>query len=103
MIHDISILTKPFSDPLCSVDWGIDILEETTPTRLEMSHHRKKVLPQNHFILICGDLSLTGDKWVLNHATKMPPTAQHSSPLIYTGFFLSFVPRLYVLAFTIIL
>ena len=35
MIYMIFILIKPFSDPLCPVDEGILILEETTHIRIE--------------------------------------------------------------------
>ncbi len=58
MIHIIFILIKPFSDPSCPADGGIVILEETTPIRIEMFHHRIKVTTQNNFVLICSDPSL---------------------------------------------
>ena len=57
MIHIIFILIKPFSDPSCPMDGGIVILEETTPIRIEMFHHRIKVITQNNFGLICSDPS----------------------------------------------
>jgi hypothetical protein len=41
------MLIKPFNDHLCPVDVGIVILEETTPIRIEMLHHRLKVIPMN--------------------------------------------------------
>ena len=52
------LLIKPFSDPSYPVNWGIVILEETTPIRIEMFHHRTKVITQNNFVLICSDPSL---------------------------------------------
>ena len=58
MIHIIFILIKPFSDPSCPMDGSIVILEETTPIRIEMFHHRIKVITQNNFVLICSDPSL---------------------------------------------
>ncbi len=53
MIHIILILIKPFGDPSRPVDGGTVILEETTPIRIEMFHHRIKVINQNNFVLIC--------------------------------------------------
>ncbi len=58
MIHIIFMLIKPVSDPSFPVDGGIVILEETTPVRIEMFHHRIKVITQNNFVLICSDPSL---------------------------------------------
>ena len=46
MIHNIFILIKPFSDPLCPMDGGIVILEETIPIRIEMFHYRIKVITE---------------------------------------------------------
>ncbi len=50
------ILMKPFSDLSCPLDTGIVILEETTPIRRELFHHRSRVTNQNNFVLICSDL-----------------------------------------------
>lgn len=54
----IFILIKPFSDPLCPMDENINILEGTTPIRIEMFHLRIKVISKNNFILIYTDSSL---------------------------------------------
>ena len=75
MIHIIFILIKPFSDPSCPMDGGIDS-QETTTIRIEMFHHRIKVIAQNNFVLICSDPSLKGDKWIQTMPAKCPP--QHS-------------------------
>lgn len=37
-----NVLIKLFSDPSCSVDGGIIILEKTTPIRTEMFHQKSK-------------------------------------------------------------
>ena len=49
MIRIIFILSKPFSDPSCSVDEVVVILEETTLSSIAMFHHKIKVM-------ICIDL-----------------------------------------------
>ncbi len=54
----IFTLIKPFSDPLCPMDGGIFIVEKTTPIRIEMFHHRAKVITQNNFVLICSEMLL---------------------------------------------
>ncbi len=75
MTHIIFILIKPFSDPSsCPMDGAI--LEETTPIRMEMFHHRIKVITQNNFVLICSDPSqwpFWGDKWTQTMPAKCPP------------------------------
>lgn len=51
MIHIIFILIKPFSHPVCPMDGGIIILEETTPINIEIFHHWMKVITQNNFVV----------------------------------------------------
>jgi hypothetical protein len=45
MVYIIFMLIKPFSDHSCPVEEGI--LDEPTPIRIEMIHHRLEVIPQN--------------------------------------------------------
>lgn len=56
MIYIISIVIKPFSEPLYPVDGGI--VEESARVRREMFHHRIKVSSQ----INCSELLLQGDK-----------------------------------------
>lgn len=44
--------------PLCTIDGGTVMMEETTPVRKEMLCHKIKVITQNSFVLICNYLSL---------------------------------------------
>ena len=50
------------------------IMEETTPFRIEMFHHRIKVITQNNFVLICSDPLL----WCV------PKPCQQNAPHIIT-------------------
>lgn len=54
MIYIIVIL-RLYSETLCTVTGGGVILEETTAIRIEMLHHRIKVLSQKNSALICSD------------------------------------------------
>lgn len=54
---------KAFSKPLCPVHGGLLILKETISIRIEMFHHRKKVINQRNSVLICIESSLYKDKW----------------------------------------
>jgi hypothetical protein len=47
MVYIVFMLIKPFSDLSYPVDGGIIILEETTPIRIDIIHHRLKVITQN--------------------------------------------------------
>uniref|UniRef100_A0A0E9PRG6 Uncharacterized protein n=1 Tax=Anguilla anguilla TaxID=7936 RepID=A0A0E9PRG6_ANGAN len=58
MIKFIFILIILFSDPSCPVDEGIFIMEEITPIRIEIFHHRIKLITQNNFVLICSEPTL---------------------------------------------
>ena len=52
------VFIQLFSYPLCPIHGVVVILEETTALRIEMFHHRIKVITQNHFVMICSDSSL---------------------------------------------
>ena len=54
------------------MDGSIVVLEETTHIRIEMFHHRIKVIIQKSFVLIYSDPSLLGDKWTHTMAAKYP-------------------------------
>lgn len=56
MIHIVLILIKPFSDPVCSMDGGT--VRESTSIKIEMFHHRGKVIAQNNLVLIDSDPTL---------------------------------------------
>ena len=77
MIHIIFILIRPFSDLSCPMDG--DILEETTPIRIEMFHHRIKVITHNIFVLISSDSSLysmVAEALVIKHPCLKEPGSQ---------------------------
>ncbi len=81
------------------MDGGVVILEETTPVRIEMFHHRVKVITQNNFVLICSNPSLKGDKWTQAMPAKSPP--QHdraigSALVMFLHSFIQVFPHLYV-------
>ena len=56
------------------MDSDIVILEETTAIRIEMFHHRIKMVSQNNFVLIWMTLPSRGQVDT-NHASQMPTTA----------------------------
>lgn len=47
----IFILINPFSEPLCPVDGGGVILDETTPIRIEMFPQNIKLIRQKNITL----------------------------------------------------
>lgn len=54
MLHIIVTLVKLSGGPSCPMDGVVVIVEEITPIRTEMFHHRTKVITQNYFVLICS-------------------------------------------------
>lgn len=60
LYHYMPNQVKPFSDPWCSIDGDIVILEDTTPMKMEMFHHRTKVINQTYLGLICSGSSCKG-------------------------------------------
>lgn len=59
--HNASLFIpiEPFSEPLCPVDMGEDMLDETTLIRMEMFHHRIKVISQRNLYWFAVPVSVS--------------------------------------------
>lgn len=69
---------KPLSDSLWLKDKRTVLLEESTPTRIEMFHPMIKVITQNYLYWLTVTPALKGQEDT-NHGSRLPPTSSHTT------------------------